>query len=129
MVINGRDVKFRRSVLANCEIADASPDGDVNRLIMEQLQGGSYAASQRAAVVIITALSKGYETAQQAADPAYKPNPITEREAMSLRENEFDDLFAEAMQEFISGGRRTVEAEEPKTEKKTGKDQAGGKSS
>ena len=119
MKVNGRDVKFFRSVLANCEIADASPDGDVNRLLTEQLQNGNYAISQRAAVVIITALSKGYETAQQAADPAYKPHPITEREAMSLREPQFNELFSEAMDEFMNGGRRTVEAEEPKAEKKT----------
>ena len=119
MKVNGRDVKFFRSVLANCEIADVSPDGDVNKLLTEQLQSGNYAVSQRAAVVIITALSKGYETAQQAADPAYKPHPITEREAMSLREPQFNELFSEAMEEFVNGGRRTVEAEEPETEKKT----------
>ena len=77
MEINGRDVRFFRSVLANCEIADASPDGDVNRLLKEQLTEGNYATSQRAAVVIIMAMSRGYETAQHVKNQAYKPRPIT----------------------------------------------------
>ena len=93
MEINGRDVRFFRSVLANCEIADASPDGDVNRLLKEQLTEGNYATSQRAAVVIIMAMSRGYETAQHVKDPAYKPRPITKEEAMSLTEPEFDQQF------------------------------------
>lgn len=124
MKVNGRDVRFFRSVLANCEIADASPDGDANRLLKEQLTEGNYATSQRAAVVIITAMSRGYETAQHVKDPAYKPRPITKEEAMSLTEPEFDALFAEAIQEFYNGGRRTVEPE-PENEKKTENEEAG----
>ena len=124
MEVNGRDVRFFRSVLANCEIADASPDGDANRLLKEQLTEGNYATSQRAAVVIIMAMSRGYETAQHVKDPAYKPRPITKEEAMSLTEPEFDALFAEAIQEFYNGGRRTVEPE-PENEKKTENEEAG----
>ena len=123
MEINGRDVRFFRSVLANCEIADASPDGDVNRLLTEQLQKGTYAVSQRAAVVIICALSKGYETAEHVKDPAYIPRPITAEEAMSLKTQDFNALFDEAINEFYDGGIRTVEAE-PEKEKKTEKRQA-----
>ena len=56
MEINGRDVRFFRSVLANCKVADAAPDGDIKRFWNEQLLGGSYSVSQRAAAVIMTAL-------------------------------------------------------------------------
>lgn len=39
MEINGRDVRFFRSVLANCKVADAAPDGDIKRFWNEQLLG------------------------------------------------------------------------------------------
>lgn len=126
MKINGRDVRFFRSVLANCKVSDAAPDGDITRFWNEQLLRGSYSVSQRAAVVIMTALSEGYEIAQHAADPKYRPRPLTEEEAMSLRYPEFNALYKEAVEEWFNGGKRTVEPDpEPKTEKKTEEEEAG----
>ena len=126
MEINGRDVRFFRSVLANCKVADAAPDGDIKRFWNEQLLGGSYSVSQRAAAVIMTALSEGYEIAQHAADPKYRPQPLTEEEVMSLKYPEFNALYNEAIAEWFDGGKRTVEPDtEPKTEKKTEEEEAG----
>lgn len=122
MIINGREIRFRRSVLANCEISEASPEGDVNRLLKEQLMGGTYAVSQKAAATIITALSKGYEFAQAAKDQKYKPRPLNMNEVLSLQEKEFNELFDEAMRVFYNDGKISVEAEPvKKTEKKTAK--------
>lgn len=126
MNINGREIRFFRSVLANCEISEVSPEGDINRLLTDQLIGGTYAASQKAAATIITALSKGYEFAQAAKDTKYKPRPLNMNEVLSLKENEFLQLFEEAMTEFYNGGKITVEAE---PEKKTGKKTAEGEKS
>ena len=116
MNINGREIRFFRSVLANCEISEVSPEGDINRLLTDQLIGGTYAVSQKAAATIITALSKGYEFAQAAKDTKYKPRPLNMNEVLSLK----------AMTEFYNGGKITVEAE---PEKKTGKKTAEGEKS
>lgn len=121
MVINGREVRFLRSVLANCEIADASPGGDVGKFIATQLMNESYVVSQKAAAVIMTALSRGYETAQKYKEPGYKQHPLTEEEVMSLEPKEFDALFEEAMAVFRRDGKVTVEGEPAKTGKKTAK--------
>ena len=36
MTINGRDIKFLRTVGANCALTDRAPDGDLNRFIREK---------------------------------------------------------------------------------------------
>lgn len=119
MEVNGREIGFRRSVLANCELEKAAPDGDVRRLINENLASSSYATAQEAAAAIIISLNKGHEMQKASADPAYKPHPLTMLEVMSLTEPDFNALFEEAYQVFRNDGKITVEVaeDEKKTEK------------
>lgn len=118
MIIHGREVKFRRTVLGNCEIAEICPDKDINKLI--DLISGDFVTAQTAAAVVIAALSKGYEMARHFEDPSYVMHPCTQEEAMLLDSEEFNTLFSEALDAFTADGKTTVEAEAPKTAKKAG---------
>lgn len=124
MTINGREVRFFRSVLANCLISDKTADGDVVRYLNENLGSANYAVSQRAAVTIMVALSNGYETAQKYKEPGYEPHPLTDEECLCLSNEEFNALFDEAMTAFRDDGKTTVQGEPVKTGKKTAKPKA-----
>ena len=121
MEIHGRKIHFRRTVLANCEIAEACPDGDINRF--NELLQGSYSVAQKAAALFMSVLSKGYEMEQKFNDPAYIERPLTEAECLLLDNDDFNNLFAEAMSVFTDDGKVTVETEEPKAK---GKNATGG---
>lgn len=116
MELHGREIKFRRTVLANCEIAEKCPDGDINRF--NELLEGSYAVAQKAAALFMAAMSKGYEMEQKFIDPAYIERPLTEAECLLLDNDDFNNLFAEAMAVFSDDGKVTVETEEPKAKGK-----------
>lgn len=116
MELHGREIKFRRTVLANCEIAEKCPDGDINRF--NELLQGSYAVAQKAAAFFMTVLSKGYEMEQKFIDPAYIERPLTEAECLLLDNDDFNNLFAEALAVFTDDGKVTVETEEPKAKGK-----------
>ena len=109
MQIHGREIKFRRTVMGNCKIADASPGGDIGRL--DELLNAEYGTAQRAAALFMAALSEGYEMNQHYEDPNYTMRPLTEEEALLLDSDEFNALFAEALGAFVADGKQTVEAE------------------
>lgn len=117
MIIHGREIKFRRTVMGNCEIAEICPDKDINRFT--ELVSGDYATAQTAAAVFMAALSKGYEMAQKYEDPSYTMHPLTKEEVLLLDSDEFNDLFLEALDAFKADGKTTVEAEAPKSAKKS----------
>lgn len=112
MEIHGREIKFRRTVLANCEIAEVCPDGDINKI--DGLLHAKYATAQKAAATIMSALSKGYEMEQKFNDPSYEMHPLTVDEVLLLDNDEFNALFVEALNVWADDGKVTVEAEEPK---------------
>ncbi len=111
MVIHGRDIKFRRTVLGNCKIADICPKRDINRF--GELINSDYATSQKGAASFMAALSEGYEMNQRFEDPSYEMRPLTVEEAMLLDGDVFNDLFMEALEAF-TGDKPTIEAEAPK---------------
>lgn len=108
MILHGREVKFRRTVLGNCEIAEMSPKKDINRF--DELLKGDYMTSQNAAAKFMVALSKGYEMNQRFENPDYEMNPLTVEEALLLDGDDFNELFTEALTAF-TGDKPTVEAE------------------
>ena len=113
MEVHGREIRFRRTVLGNCEIADLCPKGDINRF-GEVLQKGTYSQQQMLGAKFMVALSKGYEMTRKYAEPDYTPNPLTAEEALLLDDQTFNDLFMEAMNAFIDDGKTTVETAPPK---------------
>lgn len=112
MIINGREIKFRRTVLGNCEIAEICPDKDINKF--NDLLGGDYPTSQRAAAKFIAALSKGHEMWRKLEEPGTEARPITEEEALLLGDDDFGALFIAALNAFQGDGETTVETEEPR---------------
>ena len=118
MRVNGRDVKFLRTVSATCKIAELCPDGDITNA--GRLFEGSYQDSQKTTARFYEALSRGYEENRKFKDPDYEPNPLTAEEAMTLTEEEFAKLFKEAVEAY-TGEKVTVETEPVKKQKKTAK--------
>lgn len=115
MKINGREVKFLRTVFANCKIADMCKDGDIANA--NQLFEGNYQTSQRSAARFMAAMSEGYEVNQKFKEVGYDPRPLAEEEALSLTEEEFSECFSEALSAYL-GEKPTVETEPAKGKKK-----------
>lgn len=110
MKVNGRDIRFMRTVKANCILADHAPDGDITKYT-DIWESGDYKRSQEASAVFISALSDGYESFKAFSEPGYKPNPISYDEAISLPDDLFNDLFMESLKAFQEDGKITVETE------------------
>lgn len=117
MIINGREIYFRRTIFVTCLLSERAPGKDVRRyeeLFNENNLGQTFDAS----AYFIHALSIGYEKWKAMTTPGYEQNPVTLDELMCLDESEFLKLFAEAMESFQGDAKQTVEAQ-PK--KRTGK--------
>lgn len=112
MIVHGREIKFRRTVLATCEIADVCPDKDISRF--GELASADYVSSQKAAAQFVVALNRGYEMNQKYEDPGHEERPLTLEEVMLLDNDDFNTLFQDALKAFEQGGKTTVETEEPK---------------
>lgn len=110
MEIHGRDVNFRRTILATCEVAEMSPDGDVNKFD-KLLTSKEYAKSQKAAAAFVAALSKGYEMAREWEEPGYKGRPLTAEEVLSLDDAQFESVFVEALRAWTGDATITIETE------------------
>lgn len=116
MIIRGREIKFLRTVLATCEIADLCPDGKISKI--GAIFNGTDAKVTRNEAEMIHALNKGYETNKKFEDPEHEVNVISIDEILSLTNDQFNQLFAEAVAAFQSEI-PTVEVEDKKTKKKT----------
>lgn len=115
MKINGREVKFMRTVMSTCKIAEICEDGDIKNA--GKLFEGNYQTSQKAAAKFIAIMSEGYEQNRKFNVAGYEPRPLTEEEALSLSEDEFGECFKEAVGSY-SGEKPTVESEPVKGKKK-----------
>lgn len=116
MVVNGREIRFKRTILANCNIIDKLAGGDAENL--DRIFDGGYVKSQKAAADFIVEMNAGYETSQTFTDKEYVPRPLTQGEVLSLEESEFETLFTEALSVW-TGEKVTIETEPVKTGKKT----------
>lgn len=112
MEIHGREIKFRRTVGATCRIAEACPDGDIQRA-SEMMAPENLSKSQKFAAEFIAALNEGYENSKRFENKDYVPNPLTVEEIMCLDQDVFTNLMETAFAEF-NEVKRTVEAEPKK---------------
>lgn len=115
MLIFGREVKFLRTITANCKIADLCPDGDMEKA--GSLFEGSYQKSQNTAAKFIVALNEGYEMNRKYSEAGYEPQIITTEELMCLSDEDFNKAFNEALDAYV-GERATIETEPVKSKKK-----------
>lgn len=118
MKVNGREVKFKRTVMATCKIAEICKDGDIKNA--ESLFDGNYQTSQQTAAKFLAILSEGYEMNRKYQEPEYTPRPLTAEEALNLTEADFSELFIEAVTAY-SGEKPTIETEPAKGKKKAAK--------
>ena len=112
MEIHGREITFRRSVLATCKIAEACPGRDLSKL-GDQL-GADIVTSLETAITFVCALNEAAELHKKMEDPSYTPNPLTKDELLDETEDTLMALVSEAVVAYQEGGKTTVEAEAPK---------------
>ena len=120
MKVNGREINFKRTVAANCKIADLCPDMDIKNA--DKLFAGKYQDSQLTAAKVIAILSDGYEQNRKFSEPGYEPHPISVEELLTLDDELFGELFGEAMEAY-AGEKATVETEPEKGKKNKSKDE------
>ena len=111
MIINGREIHFKRTVMATCIIADRCPDGDIQRV--KEIFEGAYSARMENGAIFVVALNDGYERSKALEEPGYKPHPLTVEEVMLLDFDAFEALINEANEAF-SAETPTVEVQESK---------------
>lgn len=113
MELNGREIRFRRSVYADHKIAKISPDHDPNKL-GKLLKSGDLVAGLETMIAFVCAMSEAYEKHAKRENPEYIPNPVTEEELLDETSDFLSDLFMQAAAVFTGDGKPTVEAEAPK---------------
>lgn len=112
MVINGREIKFLRTVKATSDLAKICPDGDIERL--NELFEGDVSTTLETGAKIIHFLNEGYEMNRHFMDRSYQPQIIGVDEIMYLDDQTFTALMKDAMNSMGVGAETTVEVEEPK---------------
>lgn len=122
MELNGREIKFKRTIWATLAVGALCPDKDLEKLdsvLRENFVDGNMAAAQ-----FICILSEGYERqkafeASQAGE-SYEMNPLTMDELMNLEDfDTFQNLFIAAAGVWASDARQTVETQPAKGKKKS----------
>lgn len=112
MELNGREVGFRRSILATTKIAEACPNHDPSKL--GEALTGDLVKGLETAVAFVCALSEAYELHRKREDPNYVPNPVTREELLDETEDVLAELVNEGAKVYMNDGKTTVEAEAPK---------------
>lgn len=111
MIINGREIYFKRTVMATCIIADRCPEGDIARV--KEIFEGAYHNYMENAAIFVVALNDGYERAKALEEPGYTPHPLTVEEVMLLDFDEFNALLDAAKAAFAAE-KPTVETQPSK---------------
>lgn len=117
MNVNGKEIRFRRTVSANCRLADIAPGHDISRFFKEKILSMNYAEAQRAAAQFVAAMNEGYEIYKNFIDPAHVPAPVKPEALLGLDEETFNALYQEALKAYNSDGKTTVEVQPPKGKK------------
>lgn len=116
MEIRGREVRFLRTVQAECNIAIICEDGKSENF-QKLLMGNDYEVMVNMAEVMHF-LSEGYENAKHFEDSEYEPQPLTAEELMFLPVEDFNKLWEEAVIAYY-GEKQTVKVAKSKSKKKT----------
>lgn len=117
MEINGREIKFRRTIGATLKIAALCPDNDLKKLKL--LLNGDPLESNLTAAAMVSILSDAAETHEALvaarAGREYVPDPLTIEEILDIQDEDVvKKLIAEANEAFGNDGKRTVAAEPKK---------------
>lgn len=116
MIINGREIKFLRTVKATAELSKLCPENDIARL--GELLGGDLSTSLETGAAIIHYLNEGYEMNKHFMDRSYQPRVIGIDEIMYLDNETYTELFVSAMNGMDNGAETTIEVQESKKKEK-----------
>lgn len=116
MEINGREIKFLRTVKATADVSNLCPDKDLSRL--PELFSGDLSKSVETGAKIIHYLNEGYEMNKYFADRSYKPQPLEVDEILYLDNDTYEALMESAWKGLNNGAETTIELEEPKKKEK-----------
>ena len=112
MEINGREIKFLRTVKATRDLAKLCPDGNIERL--GELFQGDLPTTLETGAKIIHFLNEGYEMNRHFMDRSYQPQIIGVDEIMYLDDQTYAKLMQSAMEGLGVGAETTIEVEESK---------------
>lgn len=119
MEINGREIKFLRTVKATSDLSKLCPDNNIERL--GELFQGDLSQTLETGAQIIHLLNEGYEMNKHFMDKSYQPNIISVDEVMYLDTNTYTELMQSALAGIANGAETTIEVEEPKKKEKLNK--------
>lgn len=117
MVINGREIKFLRTVKATSDLAKLCPDGNIERL--GELLGSNLSTTLETGAKIIHFLNEGYEMNRHFMDRSYQPQIMVVEEIMYLDDATFTELMKSAMDSLGVGAETSIEIEDSKKKEKT----------
>lgn len=119
MIINNKEIKFKRTVGASCAIADLCEDGTLDNF--EKLFVGPQSKIVKAKAQIIKALNDGYVDHCAFFEDS-KKDRISVDEVLALPTEDFIQLWDEAYAElfFSESSKTTVETEPSKKEEEEG---------
>ena len=112
MIVNGKEIKFLRTVKTTSDIANLCPDKDINRIA--ELFSGDLSTTLEVGAKLIHYLNEGYEMNKHFMDRSYQPQVIGVDEIMFLEDSVYTELIQEAMQSLSNGAEQTVEVEPTK---------------
>lgn len=115
MKINNHEIKFLRTVLANCEIAKVCENRDIQNF--DKLLQGDTVTSYHAQCVFICAMQRGWEMHEKYENPDYVARYLTEDDLMLLDPEDFNALITEAFEAFAGDAAQEIETQEPKAKK------------
>lgn len=116
MNIQGREIKFLRTVAINFEIAKICPDQKLDNV--DKLWEGDTAEVSMNMIKFVILMNRGYEEAKHFEDPNHEINLLEEEQLMYMDFSVVSQLFQEAVDAFL-GIKQTVEVEPSKSKKKT----------
>lgn len=112
MIINGKEIKFLRTVKTTSDIADLCPDKDINRI--SELFSGDLSTTLITGAKFIHFLNEGYEMNKHFMDRTYQPQIIGVDEIMFLDDSTYTALLQDALASMGVGAETTVEIEPTK---------------
>lgn len=116
MKVQGREIKFLRTVAINFEIAKICPEQKLER--MGDLFDCDSAEASMNMIKFIRLMNQGYEEAKHFEDPSHEIQLVDEEALKYMDFAIVSELFQEAVNAFL-GVKQTVEVEPSKSKKKT----------
>lgn len=121
MKVNGREVRFKRTIWAQFGVASLCPDNDISKL--DAVLKSNFVDGNMAAASFVCIMSEAYEKSKEfeAAQngKTYEARPLTLDEVMNLESMEdLQALFKEAVDVWAADAKTSVKGEPPKGKKK-----------